>query len=56
MFTTSHIRATGLRRVAAVAAIAATATGLMLTGAPSVAVHRTAVHSAQPGGGCGGNC
>jgi hypothetical protein len=56
MSTTSHIRATGLRRVAAVAAIAATATGLMLAGAPSVALHRPAVHLAQPSGGCGGNC
>ena len=49
MQTAAHIQATGLGRVAAVAAIVATAFGLFLATAPSV----QAAPQPTPAGGCG---
>jgi hypothetical protein len=53
MQTTAHIRASGLRRVAAVMALAVTVAGLVV---PSASVRAHAVHTAfqhGPAGGCG---
>jgi hypothetical protein len=56
MTITPHIRATGISRVAAVAAIVATSIGLILCGAPSTADAMPPIDYTSPAGGCGTAC